>query len=142
MKKIASLALTLSVFSISSCSESIEPELNENSEELNAAQIVLDKYYAATQTSRNASSPQITRVSYKTYKIEPDTITEISEVATLSRSVNDSVFTLTTAEFEIDGTNGFAILSEDSNLNKVFYYTECGNPSDTTYNKCCSFIFG
>ena len=140
MKKIASLALTLSVFSISSCSESIEPELNENSEELNAAQIVLDKYYAATQTSRNASSPQITRVSYKTYKIEPDTITEISEVATLSRSVNDSVFTLTTAEFEIDGTNGFAILSEDSNLNKVFYYTECGNPSDTTYNKGLAFI--
>lgn len=140
MRNITCLTLTLSVFAISSCSEPMEPELNEISEDLNAAQIVLDKYYAATQTSRNASSPQITRVSYKTYKIKTDTITEISEVATLSRSVNDSVFTLATAEFEIDGTNGFAILSEDSNLNKVFYYTECGNPSDTTYNKGLAFI--
>jgi hypothetical protein len=93
--------------------------------------LVDDYYQNVSQNSRTNSNLIITKIDRQTYKIEGDTVIKAT---TNSRTIDDNeYFDLCIASFEANNETGYAILSDDSRLNRVYFFTENGCITDTAY---------
>lgn len=128
MKKIFNFIVLMTVpFVLSSCdNESVALETYVDTD--NRITNIIDDFRTSVNIgSRTTSDIQVVSVDTKYYKIESDTVVE--SVQTRS---DDSIFDINTVKIKINNNNGFAVLSTDERLNKIFYFTENGNLSDTT----------
>jgi hypothetical protein len=113
---------------LSSCdSDSVALETNVDTDN-RITNIIDDFRTSVNMGSRATSDIQVVSVDTKYYKIESDTVVE--SVPTRS---DDLFFDINTVKIKVNNTNGFAVLSTDERLNKIFYFTENGNISDTMY---------
>lgn len=128
MKKIFNLFILMTVpITLSSCdNDSVVLETNVDTDN-RIINIIDDFRTSINMGSRSSSDIQVLSVDTKYYKIESDTIIESAP----TRS-DDSIFDINTVKIKVNESTGFAVLSTDERLNKIFYYTENGNLSDTT----------
>lgn len=120
------IILMIAIFSLSSCeNESDFSETQINVPE--SIRSIIDAFRTDINVgSRSNSDFQILSVDTKFYKIDSDTVVEISQ----TRS-DDSIFDISTVRIKSNDNEGFAVLSSDERLHKIFFYTENGSISDT-----------
>lgn len=117
----------ITTLSFVSCND-IESFQEMHSEENDVMTNLIKEFRADLPTNSRAESDfQILSVDTKSYEIQNDTVIE-----TVSTRGEDNMFELSTVKIRTDKGTGFTILSTDSRLDKVYYYTENGNVSDTT----------
>lgn len=93
--------------------------------------VLITDFLSETRAVSDSEEVEIVDVVTKTYngfgeEIEPIPETRSSEV--------DCAFTLSTVRFSHAGSQGFCILSDDERLDDIYYLTEYGEPSDTSFN--------
>lgn len=88
----------------------------------------LQHYYANLPgQSRSGSSISIKETEQRHYVIVEDTVIESPQ----TRAFDPNSFDITRVSFDIEGKEGFAIISEDERLDHVYYFTDNGCISDT-----------
>lgn len=55
------------------------------------------------------------------------------EASAITRGTSDSDFSISTVKIDFGKSTGYAILSDDERINRVFYFTENGEIGDTAY---------
>ncbi len=136
MKRIVYLTFLLSftLLSASSCKESIE-DLKACEKEVSTLQSLLNDFSSSLSKSSRATEelPVIESVHKRYYTIQNGNVEEIS-VPTRSGNVSsDSTFSISTVTLRKGTTKGYALLSDDSTINKVLVYCEDGSLADTAY---------
>lgn len=126
MKSVFKFTLILLSLAIGSCGNMNEPDQTAVSQNDPVSEMVSDFYLSVNPGTRAASAPRVIEKETKHYIIESDTVIETS--ATRS---DDNVFELTTATLQFEDSKGFAILSCDERLDKVYFFTENGCLGDT-----------
>lgn len=102
--------------------ESINPPIDNSINNL-VADFYSECYPAET---RNGITPRVLSVENKSYRFP-------SNAGSETRSSEDSIFfDMQLVELDFGETKGYSLLSTDSRLNKVFYFTDNGCISDTT----------
>jgi len=91
---------------------------------------MLDKYHALELKNSGRSSElstiNIDNIFRQHYKIENDSAIQTNDTATAD-------FNVATVNFHSGESRGYAILSDNPELNKVYLYIENGSVSDTSY---------
>lgn len=88
----------------------------------------LQHYYANLPgQSRSGGSISIKETEQRHYVIVEDTVIESLQ----TRAFDPNSFDITRVSFDIEGKEGFAIISEDERLDHVYYFTDNGCISDT-----------
>ncbi|MDE5797338.1 MAG: C10 family peptidase, partial [Muribaculaceae bacterium] len=77
--------------------------------------------------SRSGNSISIKEIEQRHYVIVDDTVVETPQ----TRTLDPNSFDITRVSLNIDGKEGFAIISEDERLDHVYYFTDNGCISDT-----------
>lgn len=126
MKKIYKyLLITLLPF-LGSCAAVDEPTAMEVSKSDPIAEMVSNYYYSVNPPTRAYSAPKIISTETKHYIIDSDSVIE-----TTTTRADDDAFEITTATLQFKESKGYAILSRDKRLDKIFFFTEKGCLSDT-----------
>lgn len=90
----------------------------------------------------SCSEVEIDRIEQKFYKAGLDGKIKIFDAITSTRSNPEGdIFDVSTVSFHIGESSGYALLSCNERINKVFYYTENGSLSDTCNNEVLADIF-
>ncbi len=85
---------------------------------------------ACASETRGLKSFKILDIERHEYSLE-DYVSD----STLTRAniINADPFEIQTVKLDFGDTQGYSIVSDDDRLNRVFFYTESGNISDTTF---------
>lgn len=120
------IILMVAVFALSSCDN--ESEFSETQTNVpESIRAIIDDFRTDINVgSRSNSDFKVLSVDTKYYKIDSDTVVEI-----LQTRSTDSIFDISTVRIKANDKEGFAVLSSDERLNKIFFYTDNGTISDT-----------
>lgn len=136
-KTISATALLSAI--ICSCSNEMESSISGQKTEKfdnnsNKAISIVNNYSKGLSPSltKSGSDLKIIGTKYEGYKLKVEEIEDTPIMRTRSADVPDSVeVNLYTVEFMKDDKLGFAIVSSDENIERVYAYTENGSVSDT-----------
>lgn len=112
-----------------------DPKSNLNEYE-NA--IATTKHFATQGLDVNTKAPvylDIKDVQTKKVKVNFSSLITTKSTSTLVDLPDTTSINIYTVTFEKNGQEGFSIVTGDERLQQVYAYTECGNLSDTIYNK-------
>lgn len=119
---------------ISACSDD-DSGLNKGKGSDPVTELVQKFQSSVNPGSRAGGSFQIKNVSTKYYHIENDTIIE-----TLPTKAGSEDFSISTVNLQFENSEGYAVLSTDKKLNRVFQYTEKGQISDSASNTPLKYV--
>ncbi len=120
--------LLLLVFA--SCSREVDSNDN-NTPQTNVERLIGEFYKSVTPMSKGETAePEIKSVSRQTFQI-----IDGKPIEALGRAATDdsNTFDMETVEFALNGKMGYAVLSDDPRIDRVFYFTENGSIQDTAY---------
>ncbi len=122
--------LLLLVFA--SCSKEVDIDSNgNNTAQTNVERLIGEFYKSVTPMSKGETAePEIKSVSRQTFQI-----IDGKPIEALGRAATDdsNTFDMETVEFALNGKMGYAVLSDDPRIDRVFYFTENGSIQDTAY---------
>lgn len=118
---------------LGSCAETDSPDSPQRDDRVARLKSMISQFGRKVSGSRSYDSDPmwIRAVQEKHYRIQGGRVVSEGE-ASLSRSEDE--FSLSTVEFMKGGKNGVAVVSLDSRLSSVLYYTDNGELSDTVFN--------
>ena len=130
MKKSLLISLTIPLF-IAGCDTKDEVRVPACDSNANGTlrEMICD-FISETRAGADMEDLEIIGVEVKVYNSLGEEIDTIFE--TRSETM-DQTFTLSTVRFSKSGVNGFCILSDDKRLDEIYYLSEYGEPSDTSY---------
>lgn len=120
------------------CSSDIEV-LDEHQPDEKTSRVyeLISDYYKSKNPSTKsvAQAFRITGISTQTYTVENEKVrsSEISD--------SDSTFQMQTVTLDFGATTGYAIVSDDPRIEEVYFLTENGLPSDTSFIKPLKDLF-
>ena len=141
------LLLALIVAAMTSCSEDGSPDVGKGGSDVAGStreieQLVNDYYREVVSSTRaDGGAPEILDVSTKRYPLyaESEESTKPMKVNSVGEAIPD-YFEIKTVKLDFGDTEGFAIASDTPGVDKVFFMTESGAISDTTYNKALALV--
>lgn len=94
---------------------------------------LLEQYYLEIHPSTRASLPgfRITEVHNQSYSVAE--VLESDSISLPTRAIEEQDFTVQTVCMDFGETSGYAVVSDDERLERVFFFTENGELSDTTF---------
>lgn len=94
---------------------------------------MLEQYYVEVHPSTRTSLPgfRITEVRSQSYSVA--NVLESDSISLPTRATEEPDFTVQTVCMDFGDTSGYAVVSDDERLERVFFFTENGEPSDTTF---------
>ncbi len=130
MKNLLKFVFLAPVMALTCCNENMNgPDWADK--ERSPMEILLEDFYASVHPGSRADVPfEIIGLSKKTYRVENDSVIEISE----TRGSDGETFDVKIATLKFDNTLGYSVFSDDERINRVFFFTENGSISDTIYN--------
>ena len=120
--------------STSSCSqESLNDPVPENSQKATEARIrtLLEQFYASVHPETRGSSRPFNISAIESRSFSMHDLLQAENIGTRSEDVQD--FSLHTVTLEFPDASGFAIVSDDPRIDKVFFFTEHGEIGDTAF---------
>ncbi len=135
MKQISYILLVImTAWVVTSCCEETPPNQEEmlNASNSRIYELISNYANARVAPTRSKTTFTITNIARQKYEID-----QFVEDSTLTRSglCNAEPFEIQTVSLDFGDKEGYAIVSDDSRLNHVFFYTESGHISDTTFIK-------
>ncbi len=126
MKKILFLMSTV-LFLLTSCGNEDIPQ-GPMEEKIDPVFKMLKEYYSSInpEATRSEKTFRIKTIDRRFYSVAGDSAIETPETRG-----NDSIFDVTTVNLQFDKTEGYALLSSNEKINRVFYFTDNGCLSDT-----------
>lgn len=138
MKKISQcllFAIGMMLLSVSCSQETPKSESMEKPDMADPLYQKVNAYYnivhqnESNLTKSDGAEIKITGVQTSRYDLEGNLIDD-SDGATRSGEAEDS-FTISTLDLDFGETQGYAILSDDPRIDRMFFYTENGSPNDS-----------
>lgn len=122
------------LMSIVACSND-DSGLNRGKESDPVSELIQEFQSSVNPGSRAGGSFRIKNINTKYYHIENDTIIE-----TLPTKAETEDFSISTVNLQFENSEGYAVLSTDKNMNRIFLYSEKGQVSDSAFSKPLKYI--
>lgn len=130
------LIISLMAITLAACtSDDLPIEDSTNSTISNPVYRLVSEYYASVGNGTRSDNGGITltNVSRQTYQVVGDTVIRAEDLTRANGQPADNQFDMVTAEFSVGSQKGYAILSDDERLDRVYFFTDNGSICDSSY---------